>query len=553
MHAQRLALAALALMASLPLLVPLHTTPIPSFHAEWLAAALGLLASIALIGARRFPLPGVALLALALAATALLQTLLGRQPVPQLTTFFVEYLLWAALLAVAAHHLADRLGRARVVRTLALAILAGSMLCALAGIAQPWLAGAGWPGFPLQQGGPLGQRNHLTAYLWLGLASALYLRSVSTLSTPVFWSAAVFLATSCVLVGQRSSFLYVVALVVIAYWQARREGGPAFSGGRRRALGLGLLFVALQPVTLLMPAREVQAWVPPALRATQEMAGPSVRLQLLRVGMEGIAAAPLLGNGIGSYPNLSIDRADFIRPADNPGPSEHAHNLPTDLAVELGLPATLLVLAAGVVWFRRLSGHSVPADAEWAAGVVAVLCLHSLVEYPLWHSYFLGLLVVVTGIFSVPAVHGRRLPGLVLVASLLFTGGASLAALKHDYGYLEDAHARKSDAATLLQIAADSPLSPWVSATACFSLDPLSVGVADGLAVCTAALAFVPNLDIGVKAAVLQWRNGDVATAHELLRRYRLASLSNNPQGVNTLFKPLLDREPRLHEIEHPS
>ena len=124
----RIGLVAIALLVSLPFLIPEHTNPIPSFHAEWVAAALGLVASLALASARRIPVPGAALLALALAATVLVQGALGRAPVPQLSILFGLYLLWATLLACTGRHLAESCGQARLARVLATAVLAGSVL-----------------------------------------------------------------------------------------------------------------------------------------------------------------------------------------------------------------------------------------------------------------------------------------------------------------------------------------------------------------------------------------------------------------------------------------
>lgn len=74
---------------------------------------------------------------------------------------------------------------------------------------------------------------------------------------------------------------------------------------------------------------------------------------------------------------------------------DHAHNLPLQLAVELGLPAAVGVLGllALSLWLARGSWHAVSRDpahpARAALAMLAVLCVHSLLEYPLWYAYFL--------------------------------------------------------------------------------------------------------------------------------------------------------------------
>ncbi|MDO4768836.1 MAG: Wzy polymerase domain-containing protein [Brachymonas sp.] len=68
---------------------------------------------------------------------------------------------------------------------------------------------------------------------------------------------------------------------------------------------------------------------------------------------------------------------------------DHAHNLPLHLAVELGVPAAVLIcgLAAWWVLRQRPWAETNPArQLVW--GVLALIGLHSLLEYPLWYAHF---------------------------------------------------------------------------------------------------------------------------------------------------------------------
>lgn len=551
----RLGLAALLLLVSLPFLVPLHTAPIPSFHAEWITVALGLLAGAALLGARRTPLPGAALLALALAGIALVQAALGRAPLPPITSLLVLNLLWAALLACTGSYLAGVFGQARLSRLLASSVLLGAVLAALAGLLHEWLRTPGWIVFSLPSGSTLGQINHLTSYLWLGLASALYLRRTAALPALPFWAAAALLVFSAVLVGQRSSFLYAAALIGIAFWQHRAAPEDGTRRNLRLALGIGLLFLALQPLVMLLPGSTGQdAKPPPATRAVQSIGGPSLRLQLWELGIAGIATAPLLGHGVGSHPGLSLALADKLTPGDSPGPAEHAHNLFIDLGVELGLPAALLVLLGVVLWLRRLPQRCAPAEAAWAAAMLGIPCLHSMIEYPLWYTYFLGLLAVMAGTYGARREVGQRLAPVVLTLGLLLWGGWTLVEIRQDYAKLETSLALGRQPwsmplarTTLLSISSQSLLAPWVDTTACVSLDPLQVGVSDGLTVCRIAMNFAPCVICAVHTTLLTWRAGDPATARELLRRLRRAQRS--PGNIDALLAPFAARDAGLNEL----
>lgn len=68
---------------------------------------------------------------------------------------------------------------------------------------------------------------------------------------------------------------------------------------------------------------------------------------------------------------------------------DNAHNLPLQLAVELGLPLALLACGGMLVlvWRARPWRETVPAR-QLAWGVLALIGLHSLLEYPLWYGPF---------------------------------------------------------------------------------------------------------------------------------------------------------------------
>ena len=100
-----------------------------------------------------------------------------------------------------------------------------------------------------------------------------------------------------------------------------------------------------------------------------------------------IAEKPWLGWGWGE-----LDYAHFM--TLYPGPRfceilDNAHNLPLHLAVELGVPVALLLCGGGLwlAWRARPWRETDPLrQAAW--GVLAVISLHSLLEYPLWYGPF---------------------------------------------------------------------------------------------------------------------------------------------------------------------
>jgi O-antigen ligase len=69
---------------------------------------------------------------------------------------------------------------------------------------------------------------------------------------------------------------------------------------------------------------------------------------------------------------------------------DNAHNLPLQLAVELGLPVTFLVglFLLALVWQGK-AWRETHAALRVAWAVLAMILLHSLLEYPLWYGPFL--------------------------------------------------------------------------------------------------------------------------------------------------------------------
>jgi O-antigen ligase len=101
---------------------------------------------------------------------------------------------------------------------------------------------------------------------------------------------------------------------------------------------------------------------------------------------------PWLGVGWGEF-NLAWTLTPFA--GRHAGLVDNTHDLPLQLAVEMGVPAALLmmVLLLGALVFAirrgwRLSGEA-GLGARAAVMIVVVMGLHSLFEYPLWYAYML--------------------------------------------------------------------------------------------------------------------------------------------------------------------
>jgi Virulence factor membrane-bound polymerase, C-terminal/O-Antigen ligase/Protein glycosylation ligase len=168
-------------------------------------------------------------------------------------------------------------------------------------------------------------------------------------------------------------------------------------------LGLGALAIYAVVVTL-MP------WFASAVgnssnglwgRAS-ENAGSSSRLWLYSNVLELIAQKPWLGWGwrelAFAHYSTHFDQR-FGELLDN------AHNLPLHLAVELGVPFALM-LCGTVLWWvvRSAPWRETDATRQLAWGVLMLIGVHSMVEYPLWYGPFLMTLGLCIGLLQ-PVNH----------------------------------------------------------------------------------------------------------------------------------------------------
>ena len=164
-------------------------------------------------------------------------------------------------------------------------------------------------------------------------------------------------------------------------------------------------------------------------RIHDEGAGSPSRLGILRNAMTLIARNPWVGVGWGEF-NLAWTMTPF--PGRPTAFFDHTHNLLVQLAVELGIPMTvvLAVLFGATLWhaFRLcLPKDEANAPARRAAlMLVLTIGVHSMFEYPLWYGYFL-----LPGAFALGIAGGRDAPpsrvgrgAYVLIGMMLLAGSA---------------------------------------------------------------------------------------------------------------------------------
>lgn len=319
------------------------------------------------------PQPDMVQRLLCVACMALLLPLWAGSSVPVVT--LARSLAWAWLLAAL--------------------VSAGMGLLQYAGVdATPWVS-TSQPGVAFAN---LRQRNQFASLTALGLVALLYFAHRhggpragiapdwrAHLRTAGLLLAAVVLALGQAASSSRTGVLQWILLFGMAWAWSQLPAAPhAPLRWSLLALALALLFALLLPLGL-GALTGVNAHS--ALQRFQEGGGCGDRSVLWANMLELITQRPWTGWGWGD-----LKFTHFMQPYRGERFCEildNAHNLPLHLAVELGVPAMLLICGAvlAVVMRQRPWRDTVPErQLAWAA--LAVLALHSLLEYPLWYGPF---------------------------------------------------------------------------------------------------------------------------------------------------------------------
>jgi O-antigen ligase len=228
----------------------------------------------------------------------------------------------------------------------------------------------------------LRQRNLFASLTSIGLASLLW-RAQQGARPSWALPAAVLLAVANAATASRTGALQIALLVALTLWWTRsgRRGAGAVCLAAVFAYGLAAIVLPL----LLEQTTGVTA--ASAFRRLVSADGCSSRVVLWGNVLHLIAQKPWLGWGWGE-----LDYAHFA--TLYPGERfcdilDNAHNLPLHIAVELGVPVALLGCAGLAWWLHRQRPWIEPApQRQLAWSVIAVILLHSLLEYPLWYGPF---------------------------------------------------------------------------------------------------------------------------------------------------------------------
>lgn len=316
--------------------------------------------------------------------------------------------------------------------------------------------------------GNMRQPNHLASLLIWSCIAAVYLADQGRLrrigGTPMLLALLFGLIFAIVLSASRTG---MIGVGVLAVWGLLDR---KLARASRWALLATPLMLALGWYLMSLWAASGHAFGAESRLA--EGAGSPSRIAIVANAIELIRRHPWTGVGWGEF-NLAWSMTPF--PNRPIAFFDHTHNLPLQLAVELGLPAALLICALLAIALVRALRASMRASGREAVMrrcafmVVLMIGVHSLVEYPLWYAYFLLPTAFAFGV-ALRAPEPSRTPsggwlgkGLGIAGVALLIGCALALA---DYRRVVAIYVPSSDARSLVERIAIGQRSPLFSAQA---------------------------------------------------------------------------------------
>jgi O-antigen ligase len=527
------------LMWVLPFLHPIHQFPLTTFYQEWWSSLLGVLA-LTLLASKDFwqepKIPRIAQLPAGLIAILLLQMAVGKVAYFDQGLLYILYLLFAALLMLLGARLRACFGLEKVVAVLAIFLLIGAELSALIGVLQHFR----WhtPLDPvivrkISAGvfGNLAQPNHFANYIALGLISLGLLYQKQWLKASyVVVLAAPFLFVMT-LSGSRSTWLYLLLMSGLAWWGARRDmqQRPLFRYSLLLMAGFGLMHLVVKLPFMAGAAGNVDTMQ----RLFGEADSGGIRLYLWHESWLMFTQSPWLGVGFGQFAWHHFQMLPVLRPSNISGLYNNAHNLVFQTAAEAGLAGLLVLFASLGAWLHGMRRATLDAPRWWGCAALGVLAIHSLLEYPLWYTYFMAVAAVLWGALDETYYHLElRKVGRASVVAILLLGLMTLIQLRSGYQQLKSAleirpisgvvsadEAFQGTRDSLIAVHTGSLLTPYAEVFIGGMVDVNANHLEAKLALNDRIMRFIPMEQVVYRQAFLLAQNGQTEEAKQLLEQ----------------------------------
>jgi len=242
-------------------------------------------------------------------------------------------------------------------------------------------------------------------------------------------------------------------------------------------------------------------------------------------------SAPFMGSGWGqfSWHHFLNQAATGANAA--PGVFNHAHNLALQLLAETGVVGLVIVFGAAVVWLAGLRKVRLDGNWWWMLALLSVIGIHSMLEYPLWYSIFLGPAALLLGLGTQHVLNVRFQGALRLTAGACILAGSlylfGALAPYRDFERVvfssESSSLARADGQAFMAVISDvhrEPLlTPYVEVAIAHGVDVSRDSLPEKVDLTRRAMHFAPVAVVVYRHALLLALAGDKAAALQQLQR----------------------------------
>ena len=230
---------------------------------------------------------------------------------------------------------------------------------------------------------------------------------------------------------------------------------------------------------------------------------------------------------------------------------EHSHNLFIHLLTEMGIGAALLALIGLGAWARAFKWRELHLETWWLIALLGVIGIHSMLEYPLWYTYFLGVFAFLLGageekLTQFNLAKFGKLAGVGTISVVFLVSILNLATMLLAYVKIEknlsvamQKGLSQKELPIFMQdmtwVHENSLLSPYAELMLATYMTPNEKLVDDQLWLSENALRFMPMRKIAYQEVLLHKIKGDQATAVKHLNRTLIAYPGNFTKELDRL------------------
>ncbi len=398
----RYALIFLALLITTPFLIPWRLAPYFNFYHDVAIVVFTLLFSIVITREKRlyFPVSRVVIYLVVLSSYWFLQTKIINLPYPSQNQRTGLFFLVIAMLAWCLQVLIYQCGRKRIFVWVMWSILISASLQGGVALLQSagWTKYVSWIIFSASEpSGQYGQRNMLGHQLMWGVFAAVYLFSNRMITPWKSYISLLFFGLVLGVVSSRTVVLYFIVILLLLLIAFLLSKGKIIKARLFVIVGVTLLWLVIaQLLTPLLFEFFGKAQQSGIFRLADNLNGGE-RLSEWRKAWLTFKEFPLWGAGWNTYAYHSLTKHELISTINDyreSNYSTHCHNVILQILAEMGIVGFIIVFG-GFLWiiFPILKNWRDDENAT-ILFLIAISFTHSLLEYPLWHSFFFASFMV---------------------------------------------------------------------------------------------------------------------------------------------------------------